>query len=309
MKNDLSLDVIVPVYNGAATVGQLINRLLEMPKPDGLMVGIIVVDDASTDQTAEVLESFDNPLIQLVRHNNNMGRAGACNSGVLFSKASHIIFLDVDCFPCSDDYFLLITAALQSDAVLLFGPIGSDGDDFWSRYISEVESRRAELLVKHDNPYAMTSCNLAVSKLLYLKAGGFNTDYSRYGFEDRDLIVKLLAHNSRPLYLPGARVEHKANYTVKSYCQRMEDSARYSAPLFYRDHPDVYRTMLYSRLDPLTSTFFRKHLVFTLLSRLAFFFQWQAQHLVDNRFVPYKVQLYAVKAAAMMSYVRGAKNR
>jgi cellulose synthase/poly-beta-1,6-N-acetylglucosamine synthase-like glycosyltransferase len=65
---DPILTVIVPVYNEANTIDQLLRCVLAAPYAKQ----VIVVDDGSTDGTAEVLQKWlDNPHIEIVKHPNN----------------------------------------------------------------------------------------------------------------------------------------------------------------------------------------------------------------------------------------------
>ena len=53
-----TLSIIVPVYNERQTAGTLLRAVLDAPVPEGIERDVVVVDDASTDGTAEVLAPF-----------------------------------------------------------------------------------------------------------------------------------------------------------------------------------------------------------------------------------------------------------
>lgn len=84
------ISVIIPTHNRP----QLLPRAIESARAGGRDVEIIVVDDASTDETAEVCKGLNG--IRYVRAERNQGVAGARNIGLLSSTASYIAFLDDD---------------------------------------------------------------------------------------------------------------------------------------------------------------------------------------------------------------------
>ncbi len=90
VKPHTNIAVIVATYNCAAYLRTCLNSLLAQTMP----VEIIVVDDASTDNTQEILKDF--PQITQVRHRENLGANAARNSGLLKTAAPWVIFADAD---------------------------------------------------------------------------------------------------------------------------------------------------------------------------------------------------------------------
>lgn len=84
------VSVIIPTHSRP----QLLERAVESARVAGSNVEIIVVDDASTDETAAVCRTFKN--IKHVRLERNQGVAGARNVGILMSSGKYIAFLDDD---------------------------------------------------------------------------------------------------------------------------------------------------------------------------------------------------------------------
>jgi len=83
------ISVIVPVFNGAATLGDAIESI----RAQEAQVEIIVVDDGSTDDTPQIIEALTD--IVAIRQ-DNLGPAAARNSGLVFARAPLIAFLDDD---------------------------------------------------------------------------------------------------------------------------------------------------------------------------------------------------------------------
>jgi glycosyltransferase involved in cell wall biosynthesis len=87
------VSVIIPTHNRAQFLRSAIGSVLKQTYQD---FEIIVVDDASDDNTQEVVTSFDGWHIKYVRHEVNKGDAGSRNTGILISTGRYVAFLDDD---------------------------------------------------------------------------------------------------------------------------------------------------------------------------------------------------------------------
>ncbi len=87
------VSVIIPTYNRAKFVTKAIDSVLVQTYKD---YEIIVVDDGSTDNTHEVVRSFNDPRINYIRHEENRGSGAARNTGIKASRGEYIAFLDSD---------------------------------------------------------------------------------------------------------------------------------------------------------------------------------------------------------------------
>src|SRR5262247_778662 len=88
-----TISVILPVYNRAGTVGSAIRSVLQQ---DFANFELIVVDDGSTDGSADVVETFRDPRVKLIRQTSNAGGNAARNRGIDAARAPLIAFLDSD---------------------------------------------------------------------------------------------------------------------------------------------------------------------------------------------------------------------
>ena len=86
------VSVIIPAYNADPFVGDAINSVLNQSHEN---LELIVVDDGSTDRTAEIAEAFDDPRLQVLRQANS-GPARARNLGLALAKGEVVAFLDAD---------------------------------------------------------------------------------------------------------------------------------------------------------------------------------------------------------------------
>lgn len=91
----LDLSIVVPVYNEAEGVGKTLRRLVAAAEGLRASVEIIVVDDGSTDRTAESLAGFRS-RVSLVTHSVNRGYGSAIKSGMAVARGDWIAIIDAD---------------------------------------------------------------------------------------------------------------------------------------------------------------------------------------------------------------------
>ena len=113
------LAVIIPVYNGAATVDRVISKVLEQPQ----VAEVIVVDDGSTDATTVKLEAIlaGNDRLRLVRHEINRGKGAALRTAIIQVNAPITIIQDADLEYDPAEYDALLQPVLTGRADAVFG--------------------------------------------------------------------------------------------------------------------------------------------------------------------------------------------
>ncbi len=87
------VSVIIPTYNRADLLGRAIQSALDQTYQK---IEIIIVDDASNDNTEEIVRKFHNKNVVYIRHNCNKGGGAARNAGIIASNGEYIAFLDDD---------------------------------------------------------------------------------------------------------------------------------------------------------------------------------------------------------------------
>ncbi|MFI5394402.1 MAG: glycosyltransferase [Candidatus Binatia bacterium] len=124
MHGDLTLTVIVPVFNERVTVQKLLDRVRAVP----LRKEIIVVDDASTDGTADIIREFvathaNDPINRIcaVFQERNAGKGAAIRTGIAHATGEVTIFQDADLEYRPEEYPTLIEPILNGEADVVYG--------------------------------------------------------------------------------------------------------------------------------------------------------------------------------------------
>lgn len=113
----MKLSIIIPAYNEEHTIAAVIQRI-ESVALKGIKKEIIVIDDASTDRTAEVLKGI--PNIHAIRHSSNAGKGAALTTGIRAATGDVVIFQDADLEYAPEDYAVVLRPLINGhcDAVM-----------------------------------------------------------------------------------------------------------------------------------------------------------------------------------------------
>jgi len=122
------LSVVIPCFNEEATIVELINRVLKQ-----VVVGeIIIVDDCSTDSSAELISSILDKRIRYFRNEKNQGKGSSISRGIGMATKPILIIQDADLEYAPEEFSRLIQPIIDGRGDVVFG----------SRFLS-YESRRA----------------------------------------------------------------------------------------------------------------------------------------------------------------------
>lgn len=113
----MKLSVIIPVFNEAATIAELIKRVQAVP----VSKEIILVDDGSTDQTAEIAKAFESIDFRVVSHQSNSGKGAAIRTGLQYVTGDLVIIQDGDLETEPNDYLHLIQPIVEGKAQVVYG--------------------------------------------------------------------------------------------------------------------------------------------------------------------------------------------
>jgi glycosyltransferase involved in cell wall biosynthesis len=89
----MRVSVVIPTYNRREKLKRAIDSVLAQTFED---FEVIIVDNASTDDTYEMIQSIKDPRVECIRHEKNLGGPAARNTGIRHSRAAYIALLDDD---------------------------------------------------------------------------------------------------------------------------------------------------------------------------------------------------------------------
>lgn len=242
-----TLSFVIPVYNDQESVNRTIVRLANLC--GDWPVEIIVVDDGSKLPIEITLPNPPKLGVKLLRHFPNKGRAEARNFGAMSAQGDYLTFLDADCAPVSG-YIDGLFEYVQQGYDLFSGHLKFKNKDiFFEKFenTNQVNRMRAQ----SDWAIQWTSANLTVKKELFVTVGGFSKEFTGYGFEDRDLLLRLaeVVNDEKIGYNLAATVCHEDDVDLKGYNRKFYKSGTDSARVFRRLHPKAYNQMHYSFFD------------------------------------------------------------
>ncbi|MGD9420008.1 MAG: glycosyltransferase family 2 protein [Verrucomicrobiota bacterium JB025] len=169
------LSVLVPVFNEEALVGQLLDRVAGLQLPDDLTIEIIVVDDGSSDRSAEAVREFiarhPGRPFHLIRHQRNHGKGDAVRTAMQAAKGEIWIIQDADLEYDPADIPRVAEPIIRGREQVVYG----------SRILREKELGRSGVLGlvtgKHPHSYVLAYLGgVAVTKWVNLLTGAALTD-------------------------------------------------------------------------------------------------------------------------------------
>ncbi|MBD1828744.1 glycosyltransferase [Microcoleus vaginatus GB1-A2] len=207
------VSVIIPAYNGDRYIAQAVESALSQTFTD---LEIIVIDDASTDRTHQVLQPYFDKIRYV--YQENRGVAAARNRGIQEAKGEVIAFLD------QDDFFLPDKLAAQ---VALFRQQPSLGivNSGW-RLVNEQGDAISDIkpwlyFPKLDLETWIVHMPVLPSAMMFARqwlelAGGFNSEFD--SVDDSDLVIRLAVLGCQAAWLPQVTVcyrQHDQNVSIK----------------------------------------------------------------------------------------------
>lgn len=267
-----------------------------------IRLNTIFIDDGSTDNSISLIQACCGNSVELIELKNNQGRSAARNIGATYAESDYIIFIDSDCIADGTSFLRAYIESIGKGEALIFGPLTARGDSFWSR-MQRKSFKARDANFKSGNGWSYSTSNFCIKKSLFVQAGGFDQSFDRYGFEDRDLFIRLIKIGAKPSFQPNAGVIHDDALSLGSVCGKMLSAGRYGARLFREKHPEEYGLMPYSKLDCALHPWLKliDRLTWPIISR----FNGPDPFWLEFNAIPLSLRIAAVRLIYGLHYLHG----
>jgi len=116
------LSIIVPVYNEEKTIRSVIKQVKDVVLPTNIKKEILIINDGSTDDTAEVLKNYNaDAQIKIFHFKENRGKTEAVKYGLALSYGDVILIQDADLEYSPENYSRLITPLINNETLIVYG--------------------------------------------------------------------------------------------------------------------------------------------------------------------------------------------
>lgn len=182
------LSIIIPIYNEAATIHLILDKIKNVSLPNNIEKEIIIVDDCSTDHSKTKIEAYiegNSGLdIKFYQHDKNKGKGAALHTGIKNASGEFTIIQDADLEYNPEEYSILLQPVLDGFADVVYGSRFMGGNAhrvlfFWhtigNRFLTFLSNMFSNL-----NLTDMETCyKLFNTKILQ----SLNLKERRFGFE------------------------------------------------------------------------------------------------------------------------------
>jgi glycosyltransferase involved in cell wall biosynthesis len=222
----IPISVIVCAKNEEENVANFIPLLAEQNYPD---FEIVLIDDASGDNTLEIFEQFEKqyPNVRLVKVENNEAFWGnkkyALTLGIKAAKKEYLLFTDADCYPTSKDWITAMSSqfTMQKTIVLGYGKYEKIANSFLNKIIrfeNVLTTIQYFSWAKLGQPYMGVGRNMAYKKEEFFNVNGF-IDHMQIRTGDDELFINQAAKgkNTTIAYTPESFSISKPKTTFSDF--------------------------------------------------------------------------------------------
>jgi len=237
------VSVVVASYNGARTLRACLESLERLDYPD---YEVILVDDGSTDDTAEIVKPRPDgrapfPHLRVERHERNLGLSEARNTGIQTARGEVVTFTDADCRADEDWLRFLVSDLLRSGFAGMGGPnLLPPDDSAVAAAVMASPGGPAHVMLNDREAEHIPGCNMAFFKSVLESVGGFDPVFRQAG-DDVDICWRLQQAGFKLGYSPSALVWHHRRSTILAYL-RQQDGYGEAEALLVRKHPEYFNS-------------------------------------------------------------------
>ncbi len=233
--------VVIPAYQAAGLIGICLRSLFaQQRRPDRLQV--IVVDDASRDDTAERAEALAGEAaaagveLRVLRQPDNRGPAAARNAGAAAATGEVVLFTDSDCDPAPDWVAEMLAPFADPTVSAVKGAYRTRQTSLAARFAQAEFEDRYRLLEKSETVDVVFSYSAAFRTQVFREFGGFDTRFPVADNEDTEFSYRIAEAGHRAVFNPRALIYHRHPETLARYL-RKKVSRGYWRVVVYRRFP------------------------------------------------------------------------
>ena len=227
------VSVIVCSHNGSRTIGECLDGLARLQYP---RYEVLVVDDGSTDGTAEVVR--EHSQVRLIR-TPNQGLSNARNTGMRAARHEVVAYIDDDAVPDPQWLTYLAESLMRGDQAGAGGPNVPPGDcGAVADAVAMAPGGPVHVLLTDRVAEHIPGCNMAFRKDRLEAIGGFDPQF-RIAGDDVDVCWRLQERGWTLGFNPAAMVWHRRRDTVRRYWKQQVNYGRAEADL-ERKWPEKY---------------------------------------------------------------------
>jgi glycosyltransferase involved in cell wall biosynthesis len=229
------ISVVVCSYNGSSTIRDTMEGLQKLDYPN---YEVIVVNDGSKDQLAEIVKEYPVKLITT----SNRGLSNARNTGMNVAKGEIIAYIDDDAYPDPQWLHYLAYAYSTSDHAGIGGPnIVPQEDGPIAKCVANAPGGPVHVLVTDEIAEHIPGCNMSFRKDALMKIGGFDPVYCAAG-DDVDVCWRIQQSGRTIGFHPSALVWHHRRNSVKTYWKQQKGYGKAEA-LLEAKWPEKYNSL------------------------------------------------------------------
>ncbi len=212
--------VVIPAYNSAETL-PLCLQALQAQRFSPSQYEIIVVDDGSTDDTAQAARHFGSAIVPVtVISQPNAGPAAARNRGAQAARGDVLLFTDADCVPFLDWVKCMAAAFTQADVVGAKGVYRTRQRELVARFVQAEYEDKYDRMRTLETIDFVDTYSAGYRRDVFLASGGFDTSFPTASVEDQEFSFALAEAGHRLVFVPDARVFHIHDRTLLEYARR-----------------------------------------------------------------------------------------
>jgi len=228
-----SMSVVICAHNAEATIDECLEHTCSLDYPD---LEVVVVDDGSTDLTAEIVRRHPRATLLSIPHS---GLATARNEGLLATEGEIVAYLDSDAYPTPEWPYYLALGFEKDDVVGVGGPNECPpADTVRAQQIASAPGGPIHVLLSDDLAEHIPGCNMAFRRATLEELGGFDPIYTVAG-DDVDFCWRVLDRDWEIAFHPAALVWHHPRSAIRAYLRQQWGYGR-SEALVQARHPDRF---------------------------------------------------------------------